>query len=75
MAAEPAIRVKYDDDDMVVRIRRGALSGDRVSRFLDYIQLEEIREKSEMTEEQAAEIADEIDRAMWERVRARYEGE
>ena len=60
--------------EMLARIRS---EGDRdeASRTADFHTVESIRAKGRMTEEDAATIADEIDRAAWERVRHLYESE
>ncbi|MEW5931265.1 MAG: hypothetical protein AB1941_27690 [Gemmatimonadota bacterium] len=69
MAAEPAYRIDFEERDLVVRVSRDTLDPEQVSRFLDYLELESIRRRSEMSEEEAAALAQEVDRAMWERVR------
>lgn len=63
MATQPVYQISYEDDDVVVRFLNGVLDREQVSRFLDYLVLESIRQKSEMTEEQA--LADEIDQRAW----------
>ncbi|HEX8671394.1 MAG TPA: hypothetical protein VF710_05870 [Longimicrobium sp.] len=44
-----------------------------VSHFVDFLQLASIRQQSELTEEDAASLAAEIDRAAWDRIRHRVE--
>lgn len=73
MTDRPAYRIDIEGDEMVIRIRRDSVDLEDLSRFLDYIVLKSIQRKSELTEEDAAVVADEIDRAVWERVRHRYE--
>jgi hypothetical protein len=72
--ADPAYRIEVEEEDFVVRVRRNAVDRDRVSRFLDFLVLESIRERSELTEEDAALLADEIDASVWERNRSRVAG-
>ena len=72
--AEPAYRIDVEEQDFVVRVRRDAVDRDEVSRFLDFLELESIRRRSELTEEDAARLADEIDASVWERYRSRVEG-
>lgn len=73
MATKPAVRLDEDDEDFIVRVRRNALEREEISKFVDFLLIESIRKKSKLTEEEAAEIADEIDRAVWEQLRPRYE--
>ena len=42
---------------------------DALSRLLDFVELESIRKSSQLTEEEAAHLADEVDRSVWERVK------
>lgn len=72
--AEPAYRIDVEEQDLVVRVRRGVLDRDEVSRFLDFLELESIRRRSELSEAAAARLADEIDASVWERYRSRVEG-
>lgn len=71
MAIEPAYQVDTNEDEIVVRIRRNAVDEAQVSRFLDYLELASIRDRSQLSEEAASELAAEIDAAIWERNRHR----
>jgi cell division protein ZapA (FtsZ GTPase activity inhibitor) len=69
--ARAAYRIENTDDEIVVRIRRGMLSEERLRRLLALMVLDEVRQKSQLTEEGASELADMIDRAVWEKLRDR----
>lgn len=69
--SEPPYRIDVEEEEIVVRFTRGALGRDQISRFLDYLVLDAIRRRSELTEEDAAALADEVDRAVWDRARSR----
>jgi hypothetical protein len=71
--AEPAYRIDADDQEIVVRLRRGVLDRDEVSRFLDYLELEAIRRHSRLSEADAAALADEVDGRVWEAIRPKIE--
>jgi hypothetical protein len=74
MSIQSSIRfVVRDDHGFTLDVPGGVLNAERVSRFLSYLILEEARERSELTPADAAEIANEIDRAIWEQVRHEYE--
>ncbi len=68
--AEPAYRIDIEEKDIVVRVRRDVLGREEVSRFLDYLELESIRRRSQLSETDAAGLADEVDREVWARVRS-----
>lgn len=67
ITSEPGHLVIRFDDDLVDR--------EAVAKLLDYVELESIRKRSQLSEEKASELADEIDRAVWEQVKHRYESE
>lgn len=72
--AEPAYRIDVEAQDLVVRVRRDVVDHEEVSRFLDFLELESIRRRSELTAEDAARLADEVDAGVWERYRSRVQG-
>jgi hypothetical protein len=69
--AEPAYRIDVEEQDLVVRVRRDVFDRDEISRFLDFLELETIRRRSDLSVEDAARLADEIDSSVWERYRSR----
>jgi hypothetical protein len=73
MAIKPPYRVSYEGDDIVVRLKRAALTRNQVSRFLDYVMLEAVRTQSQLTEAQAADLAKDINRRAWERIQSRID--
>lgn len=75
MAAEPAYSIDVQDHDIVVRLRRDVLGREEVSRFLDYVELQSIRRRSELSAADAAALAAEIDQKVWERTRAHVPGQ
>lgn len=69
MAASRAYSIAVEDQDVIVRLRGGVLDRAAVSKFLDYLELESIRRRSELSEADAQALASEVDRAVWERTR------
>ena len=67
VTSEPGYLVVRFDDELVDR--------ETVGKLLDYVELESIRKRSQLSEEKAAELADDIDRAVWEQVKHKYEYE
>jgi hypothetical protein len=74
MVSQPAYQVDRNGDDVVIRINAEQMDVEQISRFLDYMALESVRQRSGLTEAGAAALADEIDRAVWERNRHRVTG-
>lgn len=69
--SEAGYRIDMEEDGLVVRVRPGVLDREAVARFLDFLTLESLRRRSELTAEDAGALADDVDRAAWERVRHR----
>lgn len=72
-ALPPAYRIDFEERDLVLRLPRELMGRREVSHFVDFLQLASIRQQSELTEEDAASLAAEIDRAAWDRIRHRVE--
>lgn len=64
--------VAVNDKDIVVRVDRELIDETSLRRLLDYIELESIRKRSKLTEEQAARLAQEVDRAAWESSKPKF---
>ncbi|HKP76639.1 MAG TPA: hypothetical protein VJT67_14010 [Longimicrobiaceae bacterium] len=71
--AEPAYRVDYEDEDLVIRIPSTLISRDRVSQFLDYLILEQGSRELNLSDEEIAELAAEAKRSSWQRLRPMVE--
>ena len=64
--------IANEQGDIVVRFNSALVDRDALSRLLDFVELESIRKSSQLTEEEAAHLANEIDRSVWERVKHKY---
>lgn len=71
LKAQPAYRIENNGDEVVVRFRRNGLSDRQITRCLALMELDAIRQKSELTEADALALGKEVNRAVWERVRHR----
>lgn len=70
-AWQSAYQIEEDGDDLVIRIPKSLASRDRVQRFLDRIEFEQLRSQSQLTPEDAAELTTEVKRAVAEANRHR----
>jgi len=67
-----AYEIANEQNQIVIRFDNRLVDNDTLSKLLDYIELEVIRGRSELDEEQASELADEIDRDVWDQVKHKY---
>jgi hypothetical protein len=68
MAMNQSYSLTVESDEYVVRFRRDLIDKETVSQFLEFIELESIRKRSRLTQKPAEALADEADRAGWERL-------
>jgi len=61
-----------DQDDFIIRLSKRLVDRQELERMLRRLEIEAIRQKSKLSEEQAAELADDIDRSVWEQVKDKY---
>jgi hypothetical protein len=61
--------VAVESQDVVVRFRRDLFDRELLTKFLDFLELEAIRRRSRMTQAQADELAEEINRTGWRRIK------
>jgi hypothetical protein len=73
VVAPSGYSVGLENEDIVVRLKGGVLDRESLIRFLDFLELESIRRRSQLTDEQAATLAQEIDREVWDRARPQTE--
>jgi hypothetical protein len=65
-------QIESEEGDIVIRFDGELVDRSALARLLDFIELESIRRRSQLTEEDAAQIADEIDQSVWERIKHKY---
>ena len=58
-------QVAVEKRDVVVRLDRDLFDQEAIEQFLDYLALESLKRRSQLTPAQAADLADEIDRVGW----------
>ena len=67
----PPYRIDAEGGDWVVRIRADVIGLDSLLRFLDFLTITAIQQKSALSDEKAAELASGINRVVADRLRSR----
>lgn len=70
----PAYQVDEDEESFVLRIPKSMVTREQVQRFLDRLEFEQLRSKSQLTPEDAEELAREVKHAVYLANRHRIEG-
>lgn len=69
MSYNPSYSIAVEKRDVVIQFSRDMIDQSALDKFLDYLELESIRKRSQLTEEQAASLANKIDQAVWESIK------
>jgi hypothetical protein len=67
-----SFQIESSQDDIVLRFNRDLVDPATLSRLLDHIELAALQKASELSSEQAEALADDIDAAVWEQVKNKY---
>ena len=74
MSEQSNYTIRLENKDIVVRLNRESIDLEQLRMFLDYLELESIRKRSQLTGEQADQLALEIDQAVWESIQSKFTG-
>jgi hypothetical protein len=66
--------ITVDNQEIVVRLNKDTIDRDTLIKFLDYVELETTRKRSNLTVEQAATLAEEIDSDVWSKIKHKFVG-
>jgi hypothetical protein len=61
--------VTADKDSIIIRLPRQFTSQDTIIKLLDYLELDAIRQRSQLTAEDAETLSTEIKQGAWEQVK------
>lgn len=67
-------KIILDNQDIIVKFNRNILDQESLTKFLEYLELETIRKRSNLTQEQAITLTDEIDRDAWLKIKHKFIG-
>lgn len=65
--------IETDQDSITIRLPRKLATDEGLIRFLDYLEMQDIRQRSQLSEEDAQKLAAEVKRDAWKRVRHLFE--
>ncbi|NEQ80878.1 MAG: hypothetical protein F6K26_11675 [Moorea sp. SIO2I5] len=71
MSNNPYYDLSVDDKTIIIKIDKTAVDYQQLTQLLNYIELNSISQRSQLTEEVAAELADEIDSTVWSKVKSK----
>jgi len=66
------VQITFKDDDAILKFPKQLVSSGYVQEFLERLRLEAIVEKSQLTEEQAWELSEEIKENWWQKNKEKF---
>ncbi|MCX7097010.1 MAG: hypothetical protein NTV43_03780 [Methylococcales bacterium] len=64
-------QISLDEKDVVIRFPKNPMSQDALAHFLGYFELTMINQDSQLQQQQADELAEEIDKNVWQSLRGK----
>ena len=61
--------IAFENNDIIVRFNEDSVDKKLLADFLEFIEIEQIRKKSKLTEKQAEILAKEINLKVWEKLK------
>lgn len=65
-------QLEYDNKDIVIRFDRDSVDKNLLASLLEFLEIEQIRKKSTLTEKQAKLLAKEINQKVWEKIKDKF---
>lgn len=66
------VQITFKDDEAILRFPKQLVSSEYVQEFLERLRLETIVEKSQLTEEQAWELSEEMKQKWWKKNKGKF---
>ncbi len=66
------VQITFKDDKAILKFPKQLISSGYVQEFLERLRLEAIVEKSQLSEEQAWELSEDIKREWWEKNKRKF---
>jgi hypothetical protein len=64
--------ITLDNENIIVKLDRNLISQERMTKFLDYLELEIIRQRSQLSKTDAENMAAEINREIWSNIKDKF---
>ncbi len=67
-----AYEVTGDQDNIIIRLSRESVDQKELEKLLDYLELESIRQRSQLTKQNAENLTYDIKQAAWQKVKTLF---
>ncbi|MFP4031383.1 MAG: hypothetical protein ACLFRG_12880 [Desulfococcaceae bacterium] len=70
---EPGYQISTDQNDIIIRLSKKNIPRETLLKLLDFLEMDAIRTRSQLTEEDAAAVSIEIKKNAWRQVKHLFE--
>lgn len=74
MLEKSSYNITLDNQDIIIKFNKNILDRESLTKFLEYIELETLRNRSNLTQEPAITLADEIDHDVLLKIKHKFVG-
>ncbi|ELR97217.1 hypothetical protein [Gloeocapsa sp. PCC 73106] len=74
MPKDSYYNITVDNQDIIIKFNKNILDQASLTKFLEYLELETIRKRSNLAQDQASTLADEIDHDVWLKIKHKFVG-
>jgi hypothetical protein len=74
MPENSSYNITLDNQDIIIKFNKDILDRENLTKFLEYLELETLRKRSNLTQEQVITLADEIDHDVWFKIKHKFVG-
>ncbi len=71
MSNNPYYNLTVDEQNIIIKLDKKTTDYQQLIQLLNYLEFEAISQRSQLTEEVASELANEIDSAVWSKVKSK----
>lgn len=71
MSNNPYYNLSVDEQNIIIKIDKKAIDYQQLTQLLNHLELKSISQQSQLTEEVASELANEIDSTVWSKVKSK----
>jgi hypothetical protein len=66
-------QITTSNQEVIITLNRSLIEQVKLEQFLDYLSIKAIQQKSQLSEESANQLINEIDNALWEKQKGLFE--
>ncbi|MBD2481380.1 hypothetical protein [Planktothrix sp. FACHB-1365] len=71
MSNQSLYSISLENQDIIIKLNREMVNLDLLTQFLEYLELESIRNRSQLTAEQITNLSQEVNQEVWDNLKSK----